>query len=258
MKLFALLLSSSLALSACVSTTTPTSSDKPQSGSSEGRFSGSPRKALEAVRAQGGINVEVALGRAGGKSSSGYQTGFFNMTSAYDTIEQPFQVTIALDNSPAAQKLRASAKPIFIYVKPQISYTRVFNKDNRTTTKLETVNFPDHSSSCDGFRMVLNQGNNYRVEVRHSQRVTIREKSSGADFGVWGTHGGSDWQVTGAEGAGKLVVADLEVFYVGSENNYGTLRNLSKPEGNLKPYFVGRDRVCTYTPHRAIYRALIQ
>ena len=72
-----------------------------------GEFEQSSREAVEATSAGGNVRVITEEGDAHSPRFDGYQTNAFIMAAAYSTAKLPVRVTVALDNSPPAQKVRS-------------------------------------------------------------------------------------------------------------------------------------------------------
>ena len=129
MRIAALLLSSSLALSACVSTTTPTSSDKPLTTESA---------AQGPLRVQTS-DIQVYAAAASPTSSRTAVVGpvMFSPRSSTSTRGQfPVSVVYALKDNPRTQRIKAEGAVVYVEATPFLVMHRLLPDGTRDTREL--------------------------------------------------------------------------------------------------------------------------
>lgn len=194
MRIAALLLSSSLALSACVSTTTPTSSDKPLTTESA---------------AQGPLSVQtsdiqVYAAAASPTSSRTAVVGpvMFSPRSSTSTRGQfPVSVVYALKDNSRTQRIKAEGAVVYVEATPFLVMHRLLPDGTRDTRELG-ANIEEYRYGCARTsRMVaLAPANNYRIAYVTDQEIFIRTND---------VPGYPDRTITGIDAGGRVDQASL-------------------------------------------------
>ncbi|MDQ2093954.1 hypothetical protein NOI20_07515 [Rhodobacteraceae bacterium 10Alg 79] len=200
MKITALLLSSSLALSACVSTTTPPSSGSLRT-SSAGVSSEDVNSGPLSVQTS---DVQVYAAAASPTSSRTAVVGpvFFSPSSSTSTRGQfPVSVVYALKDNPRTQRIKSKGAIVYVEATPFLVMHRLLPDGTRDTRELG-ANIEEYRYGCARTsRMVaLAPANNYRVAYVTDQEIFIRTKD---------VPGYPDRTITGIDAGGRVDQASL-------------------------------------------------
>lgn len=177
----------------------------------------SPASAVRALAADG-IVVNFETGAPGNLTDSGFTSRFMNMTSTSQYAEIPMRFNASLGNSPAADYIRQTGTPVYVYATTQLKLATIDNKPDAVSRDY-TKGVRFQKSTCDGYKFVLYPGNNYSLSMAAEQRVEIRSKNrSNIDAGIFSVSSSNDWKVTGARPVTSVSAVRLQPFMV---LNYG-------------------------------------
>lgn len=200
MKITALLLSSSLALSACVSTTTPTSSDKPRTTTADASTASVNQGPLSVQTSD--IQVYAAAADPTSSRTSVIGPVMFAPSSSTSTRGQfPVSVVYALKDNPRTQRIKSEGAVVYVEATPFLLMHRLLPDGTRDTRELG-ANIEEYRYGCARTsRMVaLTPANNYRIAYVTDQEIFIRTND---------VPGYPDRVITGIDAGGRVNQASL-------------------------------------------------
>lgn len=201
MKIAALLISISIVLSACVSSTTSSSNDRTTTANTS---TASPKNSLGPLRVETS-DVQVYAAAASPTSSRTAVVGpvLFSPRSSTSTRGQfPVSVVYALKDNPRTHRIKNEGAVVFVEATPFLVMYRLLPDGTRDTRELG-ANIEDYRYGCARTsRMVaLAPANNYRIEYVTDQEIFIRTKD---------VPGYPDRTITGIDAGGRVDQASLK------------------------------------------------
>lgn len=204
MKITTLLLSSSLALSACVSAPTPSSSPSGTAKHTTSTGISSENVSTGPLNVQTS-DVQVYAAAASPTSSRTSVVGpvMFSPRSSTSTgVQFPISVVYALKDNPRTQRIKSEGAVVYVEATPYLVMHRLLPDGTRDTRELG-VNMEEYRYGCARTsRMVaLAPANNYRVAYVTDQEIFIRTRD---------VPGYPDRTITGIDAGGRVDQASLQ------------------------------------------------
>lgn len=207
------------------------------------------KQAFRALNAND-VTSNLEFGTPGSTKQSSFTTGFMNMTSTSQKIEQPMRFTATLGNSPAARFIKNARLPVYVYAQTQMELKRLNNKTGKTSSYTRGVRI--EKAHCDGYKFVLSPENNYSIQFQGSQSIEIRSKgSSSLGAGILSVSSSKDWEIRDGRGtASTKAVRSKPFMVIESGGRYKGVPGWAPI--HVAPY--GKSKSCTYSAHKPYFK----